>query len=162
MKEAAAQIIIALSFGQGKNNSPGKSNESLAEIASYLAAKYKLPIVAQWEIAGCIPGFSNDGCNFAVLKHRKDGQYLDTYEVLAQAKDYCFKSGKAKAIIVAHPDHAPRCLAVAQKLGFEAVAADTRNVPYDPDSAQEWTKSREEFVKHERLATEYYRQAGYL
>lgn len=162
MKEIDAQIIIALSFGQGGNNSSGKSNKSLAKIVSALVDKYKLPVVAQWEIAGCLQGFLSDKRNLIIFKHRNDRQYLDTYEVLAQAKDYCLGLGSMKAIIVAHPDHAARCIAVAQKLGFKTVVADTKTVPYDSDSVQEWTRNKEAFVKHEKLATEYYRQMGYL
>jgi len=162
MEEKKAQIIIALSFGQGANGKPGLSNEALAEVVVELDDKYGLPIVAQWEIADCIPERMKNEKDLVVRKHRQEGQYLDTYEVLAQAKEHCDKFGFKKAIVVAHPDHAPRCTAVAVKLGFDVTIANTANVPYDPESTQEWTRSKEVFVPREEKAIEYYRQRGYI
>jgi hypothetical protein len=162
MEEKDAQVIIALSFGQGINNTPGKSNEVLAQIVADFENKYALPIVAQWEIADCIPERIQDVMSFVVREHRQKGQYLDTFEVLAQAKEYCDKFGFRKAIIVAHPDHMPRCVAVAKKIGFDVAIADTKKVPYDPESTQEWARSAEAFLSREEKAVEYYRQKGCL
>ena len=162
MEEKDVQIIIALSFGQGSGGSPGLSNEALARVVSKLAKKYNVPVIAQWEIADCIPDLSESQQNLIVREHRQSGQYLDTYEVLNQAKFHCDRLGFKKALVVAHPDHAPRCAAVAKKLGFEVAVADTQSVPYDPDSTQEWTRSKKIFLEREKLATEYYRQKGYL
>lgn len=162
MEEKDAQAIMALSFGQGRNGAPGLSNEALAQVVAALDGKYNLPIVAQWEIADCIPDRLNDPEDLIVRKHRQEGQYLDTYEVLMQAKEHCDKYGLKKVIVVAHPDHMPRCAAVAIKLGFEVAIAATAGVPYDQESTQEWTRSAEVFIPREKLATEYYRQKGYL
>jgi hypothetical protein len=163
MEEKDAQVIIALSFGQGRNKTPGKSNEALARVIANLDDKYNLPIVAQWEIADCISGRLSEPGDLVVREHREKGNYLDTYEVLVQAKIHCDKFGFAKAAIVAHPDHAPRCAAVAAKIGFDVLIADTTDIPYDPESIQDWTRSKQIFTEqYEPKAMEYYRQKGYL
>jgi len=152
MEEKDAQIIIALSFGQGRSGTPGASNEALARVVASLDEKYNLPIVAQWEIADCIPERMASPLDLVVRNHRQAGEYLDTVEVLVQAKEHCQNSGFTKVVIVAHPDHLPRAMAMAQKLGLETVAADTKKVPYDPDSVQEWTRSRQSFLAWNELA----------
>jgi len=145
MEEKDAQIIIALSFGQGRDGAPGLSNEALARVASGLREKYNLPLISQHEIADCMPEITSNPQDLVVRESRKKGQYLDTAEVLAQAKIHCAKFGFTKAIIVAHPDNAPRVLLLSQKNGFEAVVADAKGVLYDPDSVQEWTRNRKSF-----------------
>ena len=146
MDEIEAQVIIALSFGQGKNGTPGLSNEALARVVAELDDKYNLPIVAQWEIADCIPEHMKGERDLIVDERRQDKQYFDTIEVLRQSKDHCAKFGFDRAIIVAHPDHLPQVMPVVLQRGLKAVAADTKNVPYDPNSVQEWTRSREGFL----------------
>jgi len=152
MEEKDAQVIIALSFGQGMEGAPGLSNEALARVVSGLREKYNLLLISQREIADCMPEITSNPQNLVVCESRKKGQYLDTAEVLAQAKIHCAKFGFTKAIIVAHPDHAPRVLLLSKKNGFDAVAADTRDVPYDPDSIQEWTRSRKSFSEWNEFA----------
>jgi len=157
-----SQVIIALAFGQGVNKTPGKSNEALAKIVEKLCEKERPPLCLQWEVADCLPGLVKSH-DLVVRRHREKDKYLDTYEVLAQAKAYCDRLGIERAIIVAHPDHAPRCAAVAAKLGLGVQIADTAGVPYDPDSVQEWTRNRDFFInEYESKAMEYYRRLGYI
>lgn len=132
MREKEAQVIIALAFGQGRNKTPGKSNEALARVVADLDKKYDLPIVAQWEIADCIPESVKGEKDLIVGGRRQDKRYFDTLEVMGQAKDHCAKFGLSRAIIVAHPDHLAQVVPVAEKSGFEVVVADTKKVPYDP------------------------------
>ena len=160
MEEKDAQIIIALSFGQGRDGAPGLSNEALARVASGLMEKYNLPLISQHEIADCMPQGAAKPQDLVVRESRKKGQYLDTAEVLAQAKIHCTKFGFTKAIVAAHPDHAPRVLLLCQKLGFDAVVADTKDVPYDPDSVQEWTRSRKSFSGWNEFAEKIFSKLG--
>jgi len=160
MEEKEGEVIISLSFGQGRQGAPGLSNEALARVVAELDEKYDLPIVAQWEIANCVSGRMKDPWDLAIGQHRREGQYLDTFEVLAQAKIHCDKFGFNKAIIVAHPDHASRVLLMAEKIGFAALAADAKDVPYDPDSIQEWTKSRNNFLGWNDFAARIFPKLG--
>lgn len=156
------KMILALSFGQGINGTPGKSNEALAEIVKNLRERTGLLLCLQWEIADCLRSIVDEPRDLVVRDHREKGKYLDTYEVIAQAWEFAKQRDIREAIIVAHPDHAPRCAGVAAKLGFDVVIANTASVPYDPESTQEWTRSREIFLEREKQATEYYRQKGYI
>jgi len=149
-------------IGQGSNGTPGLSNKALSRVVARLAKKFNLPVIAQWEIADCIPELFKSGNSLIIHQHRDKGQYLDTYEVLYQAKIHCDEFGYKRSLIVAHPDHVPRCAALAKKLGFEVAVADTSEVPYDPESIQEWTRSRKAFLEREKQVIEHYRQKGYL
>lgn len=163
MEGADKKAILALSFGQGADGTSGKSNEALAKVVKKLHEESDLPMFLQWEIADCITGLIDKGRDLVVRKHRAEGKYLDTYEVIAQAWEFAKKRGIRRAVIVAHPDHAFRCAAVAVKIGFDVEIANTAKVPYDPDSAQEWTRNRKFFIEqYEPKAMEYYRQLGYV
>ncbi len=143
-----ADVIIGQSFGL-RQDGPGKSNEALAKIVRGLNEKYKIPLVLQWEIADCLPDLP---IFYVTKEHRIKGEYLDTYEVLFQAKTICKKRGWKKAIILAHSDHHWRCMMVAKKLEFELIAIDTSSVPYDELSTQSWTKSVIRFIPREIVA----------
>lgn len=132
------QAIIAQSFGFRKSG-PGLSNRALAKIIDDLYQSYRLPLVLQWEIADYLPNLPKAG---VIYKHRIEGKYLDTYEVLSQSMEICNRKGWRRVIIVAHPDHYWRVVSVAKKLGFEVVSIDTSSVPYDMESMQFSTKNR--------------------
>jgi hypothetical protein len=162
MEGASKKAIFALSFGQGANGTPGKSNKALAEVVKKLHEESSLPMLLQWEIADCVSGLIKEGRDLVVRKHRAEGKYLDTREVIAQAWEFAKKRGIKKVIVVAHPDHAPRCAAVAAKIGFDVEIANTLEIPYDPESTQDWTRSAVVFKPREEMAMEYYRQLGYI
>lgn len=135
---AAADCIIAQSFGL-RTKGPGESNQALAVIVRELAQRYELPSLLQWEIA--------DACESTVMpeltvrEHRQPGEYLDTWEVLDQCREYCETFGWKRIVIVAHPAHAWRVMQQAKRLGFKVIVADTSQVPYDAGSTQRWTRS---------------------
>lgn len=156
------QAILGLSFGQGKNNSPGLTNEKLAEVVKRLWLEYKLPLFLQWEIADCLLGILGESSDLVVREHRQKGEYLDTREVILQAWDFSQKKNIKKVIVVAHPDHMPRVLLTAEKIGFEVVPADTKDVPYDPESTQEWTTSREKFLEREERIMQYCEEKDWI
>ena len=143
-----ADVVVGQSFGLRKD-SPGISNEALAEIAKKLHGWYGLPLVLQWEISDCLPDLPKAG---TIREHRVGGKYLDTYEMLFQAKILCRQKGWKKAIILAHPDHYWRCAMTAKKIGFEVLAVNTSSVPYDELSVQSWTRSAIKFIPREIVA----------
>ena len=79
------QAILGLSFGQGRDNRPGLTNEKLAEVVKRLWQEYKLLLLLQWEIADCLPGILDESRDLVVKEHRQKGEYLDTREVILQA-----------------------------------------------------------------------------
>jgi len=115
----------------GKNG-----NKVLAHITKEIQKELDLPLVLQWEIADNIQGIP---LAMVVREHHKKGIYLDTREVLFQAREFCKKQGWKRAIIVAHADHLWRGIRTAEKLGFEVVGVpDTSRVPYD----EPWNRLR--------------------
>ena len=155
-----ANIIVGVSYGLLKNNQPGESNETLARITRNLYERYQLPLALQWEIAKCLPDLLKAK---VVYKHRTEGEYLDTFEVLDQIMEFCIKTFKKPtvvAIIVAHPVHLPRVILVAEKLGFIPLVPPIANVPYDKQSIQRHTRNRFLGTAYEKLATIKYSHDG--
>ncbi|MBI5913490.1 hypothetical protein HY839_03575 [Candidatus Azambacteria bacterium] len=153
----SAQVILAQSFGL-RGDKPGISNEALTKVVADLWRCYHLPLVLQWEIADCLPGVHKAG---VIRRHRTEGEYLDTHEVLAQSREIC-KKGWTKAIVVAHPDHMWRVVRVAENVGFHAIPADVQDIPYDPQSSQSWTRSKMCFIPREIAARLLYFMKGWL
>lgn len=153
-----AQVIIAQSLGL-RGNKPGISNEALARVIADLHQRYGLPLVVQWEIADCLPHIPKAG---VIQRHRQKGKYLDTHEVLSQEWEICAKNGWTRAIVVAHQDHLWRVMRTAERIGFHAIPADVRGIPYDPFSSQSWTRSRMRFIPREIGARILYFLKGWL
>lgn len=165
---ADADCVIGLSFGYrgqpgfGKAE-PGLSNQDLASVA----AKHfgKLPKIIQFEIADAYEahGKREGEQVFIVKRHRKRGRYLDTREVLEQAKLVMEKHGYKTAVLLAHPNHMPRVQMCCDRLGINWVAtADLRGaVEFDPLSGQKWTRTIDDWRGYEPLALAFYRMKGY-
>lgn len=162
----AAEAVIAFAFGFGSKKEgvqfapdrydpklykPGKSNEGLAEVIVPFANR-GMPVFAQWEVAEALKlqGILVPDRQIA----RPGKEYLGTSGVLKQF----LANGLAdfrSVILVAHPHHMFRCRETAKtifrKEGVEikVLIADTRSVPYDPESMQLWTRSLKDWVEYE-------------
>ncbi len=152
------QAVVALSCG-GREREPGKSpwdpiNDAIARRAARYAKLMNVPILAQWEVADILP-YPHKAA-FRVTKHRKEGKYLDTREVMDQIHDYAKAKGITNIAIVAHPLHLSRVALVARKLGFNAYAIYSPNISLDPHSKQWWTRTPLLFRMRERLVMAYY------
>ena len=153
-----SDALIGCSFGKRLNNDVDKSNEELAYIANEAHEKYGVPLILQWEIANCIKDISKMN---VVREHQKRGNgYLDTYEVITQAKDICKKNGWRRVIILAHPHHCWRCVMTARKLELDTLVVATEKVPYDYLSAQIWTRSAWIFIPRELISRFFYLFTG--
>ena len=176
-----ADVIVALSFGM-RENGPGESNRHVARIVEDLHNRYKLPVIAQWEIGDDVL-IDNDYLPHIVREPRprtlgrfdnllgkvfgtskKDGSkaYLDTYEVLAQAANVAHPRGWRKAIIVAHGDHGWRVAKTAERFGFEVLVPYAQTHAYDRESIQSYTRSRLRFLPREIATRFYYILKGWL
>jgi len=137
--------IIGLSFGTGI------SNKYLAEVVSEIKKQYpEAKVILQKEIADYYPDDK-----IIISEHREKGKYLDTWEVLRQARRTCKED---KIVLVCHPDHLTRAVSIAKKLGFEPLEGRVpyKEIPYDPKSKQWWTRSRLRFFFWNLLANIYY------
>ena len=85
----------------------------------------------------------------SIFPKKLKGAYLSTKDV---CEYFLKKSSKNKVILVAHPEHIYRCReclkeclkrpATFQRKALEILVADCRNVHYDKDSAQIWTRNK--------------------
>ena len=59
-----------------------------------------------------------------------------------------------RVAIIAHRDHAWRCVEVSRAAGLDAGIAECLDLPgaYDPQSGQDWTRSREAYLLHDLMA----------
>ena len=141
-----ADVIIAQSFGfrfDGTKLSPGLSNEEIARRVWGAALEYKLPMILQWEVADALPTRLKESVLEVVRKHRTEGEYLDTEEVLFQTKKIMDENNWKKAVIYAHPLHIWRVKKQAEKVGIEVIIPQwLDSIPFDPKSEQWWTRNK--------------------
>lgn len=155
-----ADCVIGFSFGyRGRVDhdvTPGLSNQDLANFS--LRQMASLPQVLQFEIADAYAAAGGKSVVERVEKHRTPGKYLDTREVAVQAKAIMEQNGWKTAVILAHPNHVPRCDMVCRKLGIETVTiAGLRGaIEFDPLSSQKWTRDIDQWRGYEPLAIMFY------
>jgi len=155
-----ADCVLSFAFGRadgGPSAPPSKSNRAIANL---VARRYAmLPLIAQDEVCDALPWQIAVDLRIA----SKDGGYLTTREVALQAHDHMQRRGLRRAVVIAHPHHAPRVAAVCLRLGLEvAPAAELRAVGWDRDSAQWWTRSASRWAFREPLALVLHRARGWI
>ncbi|MFH0852319.1 MAG: hypothetical protein V1845_01810 [bacterium] len=142
------EIILILSFGyrcEGDMMIPGKSNDALAGAAERELSKPEnqgLEFIAQWEV-GLSYGLRHSPI-FQIRKHRVDGQYLDSEEVIAQAVEWIEKNRpEVKTIrLLCYPFlHRQKCARLIKAHGFGVEIVKTGWVPCDRKSKQWYTKN---------------------
>lgn len=166
-KIADADCVIGLSFGyrgEGKNVTPGLSNQDLANVAFKKFSGF--PKILQFEIADAYSelGTKEPGKVIRIEKHRKRGKYLDTREVIEQAKLIMDEQGWRKPVILAHPFHMPRVQLVCDRLGIDWIATDVEvgQIEFDPLSTQKWTRDIDHWRGYEPLAMAFYGFKGWV
>ncbi len=155
--------VIAFSFGNRVlatgATAPGPVNRELARLVVQIFRRTECRVFAQWEIAECIgtamppdrlcsitQDLSGDGCSL---------KYLSTKDVILKIKG---KLGRLRSprhiLVVAHRDHAYRCLALLRQHGIIQAFVPPFPLPrgYDRLSGQPWTRSRHRYLIHELLA----------
>ena len=128
---------ITLSWGDAPYYFHGLANNALAKRTKRFNEQYRLPAIAQWEIAENLLAkqFAME-CISIPLPEGKD--YMDTYYVLKEAKREMDERGYTHAVLIAHEVHLPRVRLVAKQLGiiesrsFPRIVYD--EIPYDSNS----------------------------
>jgi len=171
------EAVVACAFGYRRklngNIDPGPMNEELAEIAIKYYKHWGCPVFAQWEIAEKIVSKSSDIANDklyfiypSINEEDATIKYLSTKDIFFNVKtinvyqknasgnfEQCAQKPKIPnkvIVVIAHRDHALRCLRIARDLEFEAQALfNDLPVWYDKDSAQPWTTSRQNYLIHD-------------
>ena len=164
--------IIGCSFGYRRlpngNITPGPMNDNLAKVVVDLYRQLKCKVYVQWEIAEAIGDAILESTINAINPeiNPKDAtiKYLSTFGVIQKVLD-CVGDPKSlgKVLIVAYRDHAPRCVGIACKLGFNAfVPPSPLPNDYDPHSGQAWTQSRHAYIIHDTLSRLEAYRADYI
>ncbi|EHD20435.1 MULTISPECIES: hypothetical protein [Brenneria] len=135
---------------------PGPTNEALADTVYQIYKLKPVPIYAQWEIARFLTSkYKLDKELFSVEPVKNsDGTitYLSTDGV---AKAIVDKEGSAEKLgnvaVVAHQDHAKRCIQTSNSIGLRSFAVKEVALPtqYDELSGQPWTRDRETYLLHD-------------
>jgi hypothetical protein len=156
------ECIIGFSFGQRVENGqikPGLSNEDLAEFIKNL--KTDKPLILQFEIADALG--DTELPLFRITEHREKGKYLETSEVAEQTLEIMKAHQWKTAVLIAHPFHMPRVDAVSKKLGISTIVPSGLDiVRFDPKSAQEKTRNKDEWAKLEPVQIFKYVKQGLM
>ncbi len=160
-------LIVAYAFGnRPQSDDPaaeswggmvgGPVNSALADAVAQLHAQRPVRIYAQWEIADDL--VRRHGLSDVISIRPETGPdgrliYLSTDGV---ARDIISREDRplGRVAIIAHRDHARRCVEVSRAAGLDAGIAEGLDLPgsYDPRSGQDWTRSREAYLLHDLMA----------
>ena len=156
--------LIVYAFGNRVDaagaTTAGPTNEQLAKAVRAFAAKHKVPVYAQQEVAQYLTGVPNVTSIDPVVGPDGKIVYLSTAGVADQAKQ---KGATGTVGVVGFADHVGRCLLTTEKV-FGEKAGVTAGIPkgitlpstYDPQSGQPWTRDRKSYLQTDlvgRLAT---------
>lgn len=159
---AEFDTIIAYAFGNrltGGEPAPGPVNAALARAVAALNAVKPMRVFVQWEIGRCLAGMPamRDVTSIEPVTGA-DGavEYLSTDGV---AQDILRRVGGdagalGRVAVIAHRDHAKRCVEISRRVGMDASIAEEIDLPvdYDPLSGQAWTRGREAYLAHDLAA----------
>lgn len=179
-------VIIGFSFGKCRETSDqvgtngGLAWSVAALLRQFRKCKKTRPILClQQEIADAFVnhGFGTlNAKDHMIVSSREDGKYVNTNMVVSEAVRLV--KNLHRIIIVAHPDHSPRCIRIIREMGYVPIrtrylqplgggipwirfGCDKRG--YYQDSTQPWTRTRRHFLTHEnRLHNYTSRKGSYL
>lgn len=134
---------------------PGPTNEKLADTVYEIYQLNPVPIYAQWEIARFLKDkYKLNDINAIEPIKNDDGTitYLSTVgvaEAIIKQEGGADKMGNVA--IVAHRDHAKRCILTSKQCGMNAYAVKEVKLPieYDSQSGQAWTRDRQTYLLHD-------------
>lgn len=165
----AAQItrIVAYGFGNrpragaGPNDlaDPGPVNEALAQAVLAIHRLNPVKVYAQWEIARFLvdqPGMADVVSIDPVFAPDGSLEYLSTDGVAAEVirREGGADAAMGMVAIVAHRDHAKRCVQISRRHGMDAHVVAEVELPatYDALSGQPWTRPRDIYLAHDLAA----------
>ena len=165
-----AQVIIAQSFGARKQGERGIGNMSIASAVWKISQKERIPVILQKEIVDRFRAFRDEssspiteGIIMGIVERHREGKYLDTYEVLSQAREVMRKYRWTRAILVAHPAHISRCKKVLEKMGMIVIIPKgLEYIPFDIHSTQWWTRGRLKWWLREIPTRILYKARGWI
>ena len=135
---------------------PGPVNEQLADAVVDLRRLKPVRVFAQWEIAEVLQ--RKHGLDDVVSIEPSLGDageviYLST-DGVARAAVEAAATDLGTVAVVAHRDHAKRCVQISRAAGMAAFVAAEVDLPktYDALSGQPWTRARQVYLLHDMCA----------
>jgi len=132
--------LVAFSFGL-IGHEPNPCNARLARAVRDIVAndKSNIIVVSQWEVALAMPSVP---ISLVVRKHKIEGRYLDSDEVMAQAAEVFRDRGISRVIPVANQFlHLRKCRDLVIKAGFIPEMRKFIKIGFYKESLQWWTRS---------------------
>lgn len=154
------EVFIAQSYGLRKD-SPGTSNEKLADEIRRFHSFYPHPLILQWEVADCLEDLKK-WIVLRIEKHRTPGKYLDSKEVKTQAAIEMKKRGWKTAILISHPWQNWRCKKILEHLGTQVRIPLLKRISCDRKSIQWWTRYLFLWILREIPTRLYYLYKGWI
>lgn len=184
-RENFGDDIATFEWLRSKGFDPGRPNRQLAArcilltrpIPPYfddvgVVQEYPLvyPVIGQWEVLYAMWAYEPDW----YMKHRDEftaiwpspESYSSTHDMLRIAKDIAEGHCLRTPLIVAHPEHIPRCFFIASKVFGKPVVHtnDSEATPawFDQRSVQYWTRGPKVWLLYEMLARLHHRLHGWM
>jgi hypothetical protein len=161
----AFRTIVAYSFGNrapepgSSRPAPGPINQELAIAVQEAQHRSGASVIyAQWEIAGFLgrqEGAAKIVAVEPVIAADHSVTYLSTDGVAQTAvTDAGGAANLGRVCVVAHHDHAKRCVETSRARGMDAWGMEGLTLPvnYDRASDQPWTRDRETYLIHDMAA----------
>ena len=136
-----ADSLIVFTFGFGPNQSPGASNESLADFAVGLRQNLgSIALLATKEVSLAI----NEPIDLVMDSDLVgwSGVGTGTWGELQQAKQFLDQNNLDRTIVVAQSYHVGRVAAQAAKLDIDPIVPEGLPSNFTPNSIQSWTRNR--------------------
>lgn len=153
----------ALNILRMRGFKPGESNFALARHAMRLHERYKIPIIAQWEVVCAI--FILDPAWYWERQKEIDAiwppteGYFSTYHVKMASREKMLARGKCRPLEVSHPAMISRAVPTIWKLGVAPIAEGVSLFNFrshelwvwDPNSVQPWTRGFRNWIPREAI-----------
>lgn len=132
-----ADVIIAHAGGDKIDGRPGDINMYLEKIIRDIYDVYRLPIIAQGELARCLTDLRLVG---NIPEQRANNRYLSTVDVAKLHKKICAEHFWNKPLIVSYQPHLWRAIKVSEKIGLDVIAANVPKYVFESKCSQIWLR----------------------
>lgn len=185
VEQISFDVAVIPALGAIDGEGPGRSNLALAGKAIHSTFWSVRKLIPQIQVFNACPKSFQERAIYQVRFHTFDRDqltpikrlsfwdkifglegkrpYIDTFEVLSQAKKHLESLHRPlQIVLICHPHHAWRCYWTARKMGFEVELLNTGPILYEPRSDQIETRSPWLWIPYDRLAGVIHVLKGYI
>ena len=150
---------------QGNLAEPGKVNEAIADRIINDEVLRSKNMTLQEELANAVVSKEKRlGDQIEVIPTIKSpNKTYNTHELMILAKRGLIDRQIGGLAVIAFRYHLPRAAAVVRKAGFDIVIPDMQEVGnFNPQSSLPWTRSKEDWIKRERIVIPYFAARNWI